>query len=78
MIYLIINDGKDDAVMIPMSAVTNIGLAESEDGTQATLIITAEGQLPVLKTDTIDVITTDDSERYIAQKIHENFIKQDV
>ena len=84
MIYLLINDGKDDATMIPVSAVTSIRRARivdastREEHTGEIEVTTVNGGNMVTDSDTINVITTDDSEAYVAQKIYENFIQRKV
>lgn len=78
MIYLIINDGKPDSLLVPMSSVTVIGHADEDAECDVVAIETASGRIEVTKEETLSVITTDDSERYVAQKIFENFIKKPV
>lgn len=69
MIYLLIDDGKENAEIIPMSAVQTI------DKTEGKVYITTKQNTTVLsKTSTASVICTDfNSEHLIAQKIYDNF-----
>lgn len=68
MIYLFINEGNDDAVMIPMSTVDTI-----ENEGNVCRIYSQNECHAVRDGATLSVLCTEESEQPIAAKIWENF-----